>query len=59
MIEIKNIRFSYFDKTYGVGPCIEIIGTAIVKDLAYSTIVECIQQLYPQSSDIKIISFNE
>ena len=57
--KIKNIKFSYFDKKYGLGPYIDFIGEMEVPSLEYEDVVSSLQKAHPEYKDIYLMSFSK
>ena len=57
--KIKNIKFSYFDKKYGLGPYIDFIGEMEVPSLEYEDVVSTLQKAHPEYKDIYLMSFSK
>ena len=57
--KIKNIKFSYFDKKYGLGPYIDFIGEMEVPSLEYEDVVNTLQKAHPEYKDIYLMSFSK
>ena len=57
--KIKNIKFSYFDKKYGLGPYIDFIGEMEVPSLEYEDVVSTLQKEHPEYKDIYLMSFSK
>ena len=47
MQKIKNVKFTYIDKKYQIGPIVDFCLELEVKQADYDCIVSAIQQLYP------------
>lgn len=56
---IKNIKFSYFDKKYKLGPYIDFIAEMEVPTLEYEDIVETLKKRHPDYEDVKVMSFSK
>ena len=56
---IKNIKFSYFDKKYKLGPYIDFIAEMEVPTLEYEDIVTAIHMAHPEFEDVKVMSFSK
>ena len=54
---IKEVRFSYFDKTYNLGPYMEFIAEMEVPSTDFEMIVHKIEEMYPGYDNINIMSF--
>lgn len=54
---IKEVRFSYFDKAYNLGPYMDFIAEMEVPSTNYETIVHAIEDMYPGYDNINIMSF--
>lgn len=57
MQKIKNVKFTYIDKKYQIGPIVDFCPELEVKQADYDCIVSAIQQLYPNCTEIKLQSF--
>ena len=57
-MKIKNVKFSYCERKYGLGPYIDFIAELEVPASDYDTIVAEIQNLYPDFDGIKIMHFS-
>ena len=56
---IKNIKFSYFDKKYGLGPYIDFISELEVPSIKYEDIVNTLQEAHSEYSEIRVMSFSK
>lgn len=54
---IKEIKFTYVDKKYNTGPCIDFFAELEVPNLEYDVIIKVIQQKRPEYGDINVMSF--
>jgi hypothetical protein len=54
---IKEVRFSYTDKTYKLGPFVDFIAEMEVPSTDYETIVQRVEDMYLEYDNIKILSF--
>ena len=54
MQKIKNVKFTYIDKKYQIGPIVDFCLELEVKQADYDCIVSAIQQLYPNCTEIKL-----
>lgn len=54
---IKEVRFSYTDRTYKLGPYVDFIAEMEVPSTDYEAIVQKVEEMYPDYEDIKIMSF--
>ena len=58
-MKIKNVKFSYCDRTFGLGPYLEWIAELEVPSLDYDSVVNAIQQMHPEYKDVKLMSFRK
>ena len=56
---IKNIKFSYFDRKYKLGPYIDFIVEMEVPTLEYDDIVKTLKKRHPDYEDVKVMSFSK
>jgi hypothetical protein len=54
---IKEVKFSYSDKTYKLGPFVDFIAELEVPSYEYEAIVHKIEEINPEYEEIKIMSF--
>ena len=58
-MKIKNVKFSYCDRKFGLGPYLEWYDVLEVPDINYDSIVNVIQLNHPEYKDVKVMSFNK
>jgi hypothetical protein len=54
---IKEVKLSYTDKTYKLGPFVDFIAELEVPSYDYEAIVHKVKESYPDFENIKIMSF--
>lgn len=54
---IKEVKLTYTDKTYKLGPFVDFIAELEVPSYDYEAIVHKIKEAYPDFENIKIMSF--
>ena len=54
---IKDVKFSYVDRKYKLGPYIDFIGELDVPSTEYDNIVRVIQDEHPEYEQVKVMSF--
>lgn len=54
---IKDVKYSYIDRKYKLGPYIEFISELEVSSTDYDYIVSVIQKAHPEYEQIKIMCF--
>lgn len=54
---IKNVKFSYKDNKYKLGPYIDFLEVLNVSSTDYDDIVRGIQKKHPEYENIKVMSF--
>jgi len=57
-MKIKNIKFSYIDSKYKLGPYLDYLEFLDVPSINYDDIVEEIQKSHPDYESIQLMSFN-
>lgn len=57
MQKIKNVKFTYIDKKYQIGPIVDFCPELEVKQADYDCIVSAIQLQNPNYMEIKLQSF--
>lgn len=57
-MKIKNIRFTYIDCKYGLGPFVDFVGELEVPSIEYDDVVGVLKEKYPEFDNIKVMSFN-
>ncbi len=58
-MKIKNVKFSYCDRKFGLGPYLEWFAELEVPSSDYDSIVNEIQLKHPEFKDIRIMSFSK
>ena len=58
-MKIKNVKFSYCDRTFGLGPYLEWLAELEVPSSDYDSIVNEIQLKHPEYKDVRIMSFSK
>jgi len=56
---IKDVKFSYVDRKYKLGPYIDFISELDVPSTEYYEIVRTIQQQHPDYEQVKVMSFTK
>jgi len=56
---IYNVKYSYTDRKYKLGPYIDFYAKLTVPSIDYDSIVEVIQKKNPEYADVKVMSFNQ
>lgn len=56
---IKDIKFSYIDRKYRLGPYIEFLRKLDVPSFDYDEIVKVIQDKHPEYDMVKVISYRK
>jgi len=58
-MKIKEVKYSYTDKKYGLGPYLDFYAELDVASSGYDSIVDVIQEQHPEYTDIKVMSFSK
>ena len=58
-MKIKNVKFSYCDRKFGLSQYLEWYDVLEVPDIDYDSIVNVIQLNHPEYKDVKVMSFNK
>jgi len=58
-MKIKDVKYSYLDKRYGLGPYIDFCGELEVERADYDSIVSSLEKVRPGCEDITIMSFTK
>jgi len=58
-MKIKEVKYSYTDKKYGLGPYLDFYAELDVVSTEYDGIVDVIQEQHPEYTDIKVMSFSK
>lgn len=58
-MKIKNVKFSYCDRKFGLGPYLEWFAELEVPASDYDSIVNVIQLKHPEYKDVRIMSFSK
>jgi len=58
-MKIKEVKYSYMDKKYGIGPYVDFCVELEVQSTDYNSIVDVIQKQHPDYSDVKVMSFSK
>lgn len=58
-MKIKNVKFSYCDRNFGLGPYLEWLAELEVPSSDYDSIVNEIQLKHPEYKDVRIMSFSK
>ncbi len=58
-MKIKNVKFSYVDSTYKLGPYVDFIDEIDVPSLDYNSIADVLQNEHPEFEQISIMSFSK
>ncbi len=54
---IKNVKYSYQDVRYQLGPYIDFYAELNVSSTEYEDVVKAIQRLNPNITEVKVLSF--
>ena len=54
-MKIKNVKFSYCDRKFGLGPYLEWFAELEVPSSDYDSIVNVIQLKHPEYKDVRIM----
>ena len=55
---VKDIKYSYLDSKYQLGPFVEFEAELEVPSFEYDDVVEVLKKKFPKLSGIKVMSFN-
>lgn len=55
---IKNVKFSYIDRKYKLGPYVEFVAKLKVPSYDYDCIVNVIQEAHPECEQIRLLSYS-
>ena len=58
-MKIKNVKFSYVDGKYGIGPYVEWCAQLTVVNTNYNQVIMALQKKYQEFKDIKVLSFSQ
>ena len=58
-MKIKEVKYSYTVKKFGLGPYIDFYIELEVQSTDYDSIVDVIQKQHPDYSDVKVMSFSK
>jgi len=56
---LKNIKFSYIDKKYNMGPYVEFISKLEVPEVSYDAAVDAIEKLHPEYKNVEIMQYEQ
>lgn len=56
---IYNVKYSYVDRKYKLGPYIDFYAKLTVPSTDYNSIVYVIQKKNPEYEDVKVMSFDK
>ena len=56
-MKVKEVKFSYVDGKYNLGPYIDFISELEVVSCDYNNIIEAIQKKFLEYKEIKVMSF--
>ena len=56
---IKEVKFSYIESRYGMGPYVEFFSELEVPSLEYDDIVKAIEDSNPNYVDVRLMSFRK
>ncbi len=56
---IKNVKFSYVESKYKLGPYVEFLAELEVPSTDYGCIVSVIEKSHPEYEQVEIMSFNK
>jgi len=54
---IKDIKYTYIDGKYQLGPFVDFLAELEVPSFEYDDVVEVLKKKFPKLSDIKVMSF--
>jgi hypothetical protein len=56
---IKEVKFSYVDKKFKLGPYVDFCGELEAPSTEYEDIVSTIHKLHPEYEQVKVMSFTK
>ena len=56
---IKDVKFSFVDREYKLGPYVEFFAELEVPSLDYDSIVNVIQEAHPEYEQVRLLSLTE
>jgi hypothetical protein len=54
---VKNVKYSFYDSKYQLGPFVEFEAELEVPSFEYDDVVEVLKKKFPKLSGIKVMSF--
>ena len=54
---IKNVKYSFVDRKYKLGPYVDFFSELEVPSLDYDNIVKVIQDAYPEYEQVELMSY--
>jgi hypothetical protein len=54
---IKNVKYSFVDRKYKLGPYVDFFAELEVPSLDYDSIVKVIQDAYPEYEQVELMSY--
>lgn len=54
---IKNVKYSFVDRKYKLGPYVDFFAELEVPSLDYDSIVKVIQDAYPDYEQVELMSY--
>jgi hypothetical protein len=54
---IKNVKYSFVDRKYKLGPYVDFFDELEVPSLDYDSIVKVIQDAYPEYEQVELMSY--
>jgi len=54
---IKNVKYSFVDRKYKLGPYVDFFAELEVPSLDYDNIVKVIQDAYPEYEQVELMSY--
>ena len=54
---VKNVKYSYIDGEYQLGPFVDFEAELEVPSYEYDDVVEVLKKRHPKLDDIKVMSF--
>ena len=57
MMKIKNVKYSYEDVRYNVGPLIDFYAELEVNSCAYTDVIKAILKQNPKIANVRVFSF--
>ena len=54
---VKNVKYSFYDSKYQLGPFVEFEASLEVPSFEYDDVIEVLKKKFPKLSGIKVMSF--